>query len=128
MILSSSILPANAILEADICIIGAGPAGITLAMEFDAQPFRVVVLEGGGLKYDRAGQALYTGENAGLHYEDLHYARSRFFGGSSNCWAGFCRPFDAHDFEAREWVPNSGWPITRADLDPHYHRAHELLN
>ena len=127
MILSSSILPANAILEADICIIGAGPAGITLAMEFDAQPFRVVVLEGGGLKYDRAGQALYTGENAGLHYEDLHYARSRFFGGSSNCWAGFCRPFDAHDFEAREWVPNSGWPITRADLDPHYHRAHELL-
>ncbi len=127
MILSSSSIPENSTLEADICIIGAGPAGITLAMELDAQPFRVILLEGGGLKYDREGQALYKGNNAGLRYEDLHYARSRFFGGSSNCWAGFCRPLDPHDFEARDWVPNSGWPITRADLDPHYQRAHELL-
>ncbi len=127
MILSSRTIPADATVEADICIVGAGPAGITLALEFDAQPFRVVVLEGGAFRYDRAGQALYKGENAGLHYEDLHYARSRFFGGSSNCWAGFCRPLDAHDFEAREWMPNSGWPISRADLEPHYRRAHELL-
>ncbi len=127
MILSAHMIPANQTLEADICIIGAGPAGITLALEFDAQPLRVVVLEGGALKYDRAGQALYKGENAGLHYEDLHYARSRFLGGSSNCWAGFCRPFDPHDFEARAWVPNSGWPITHTELEPHYRRAHEIL-
>jgi choline dehydrogenase-like flavoprotein len=120
-------LQSQVTLDTDICIIGAGPAGITVALELDGQPIRVLLLEGGRLKYHRASQALYKGNHVGLHYEEMHYARSRFFGGSSNCWAGVCRPLDPHDFEAREWVPNSGWPIMRSDLESHYHRAHELL-
>jgi choline dehydrogenase-like flavoprotein len=127
MITHASIIPANTTLETEVCIVGGGPAGIALALEFSGQPFRVILLEGGEVKYDRVSQALYRGTNIGLHYEDLHQSRSRFFGGSSNCWAGFCRQFDEHDFEARDWVPNSGWPITLADLQPHYYRAHQLL-
>ncbi len=114
-------------LDTDVCIIGAGPAGISLAQAFDGKPFRVILLEGGQLRRDRASQALYKGENVGLHYDALDQARSRYFGGSSNCWGGFCRPLDAHDFEARDWVPNSGWPIRRSDLMPYYQRAHALL-
>jgi choline dehydrogenase-like flavoprotein len=127
LIIDSNNVPLGTVLEADVCIIGAGPAGITIAREFDSQPFRVILLEGGKLTRNRAGQALYKGESVGLHYEDLDQARSRYFGGSSNCWGGFCRPLDTHDFEAREWVPNSGWPITRPDLIPYYQRAQALL-
>ena len=127
MIIDANNVPRGTLLETDICIIGAGPAGISLAREFDNQPFRVILLESGRLKRNRAGQALYKGENVGLHYEDLDQARSRYFGGSSNCWGGFCRPLDAHDFEARDWVPNSGWPIKRPELLPYYRRAHALL-
>ena len=127
MFIDANSVPRHAMLEADICIIGAGPAGISLAREFNGQLFRVILLEAGKLKRHRADQALYKGESVGLHYEDLDQGRSRYFGDSSNCWGGFCRPLDTHDFERREWVPNSGWPITRMDLMPYYQRAHGLL-
>ena len=127
MIIDARSVSGGTILETEICIIGAGPAGITLARELDGHSCRVILLEGGRLKPDRAGHNVYKGENVGLRYEDLDQVRSRYFGGSSNCWAGFCRPLDAHDFEARDWVPNSGWPIARADLLPYYQRAQTLL-
>jgi choline dehydrogenase-like flavoprotein len=127
LIIDANDLPVGTAVEADICIIGAGPAGITIAREFDALAFRVILLEAGALNRTRSAQALYKGDSVGLHYEDLDQARSRYFGGSSNCWGGFCRPLEAHDFEPREWVPNSGWPINRADLMPYYRRAQTLL-
>jgi choline dehydrogenase-like flavoprotein len=127
LIIDSNDLPRGTVLEADVCIVGAGPAGITIAREFDSHSFRVILLEGGALTRTRAGQALYKGDSVGLHYEDLDQARSRYFGGSSNCWGGFCRPLDTHDFEVREWVPNSGWPIARSDLMPYYERAQAPL-
>jgi choline dehydrogenase-like flavoprotein len=127
LIIDSNNLPRGTVLEADVCIIGAGPAGIAIARELDSQSSRVILLEGGALTRSRPGQALYKGDSVGIHYEDLDQARSRYFGGSSNCWGGFCRPLDTHDFEVREWVPNSGWPITRAELLPYYQRAQALL-
>lgn len=127
MIIDARAVPSGTVLKTDVCVIGAGPAAISLAREFDAARFQVIVLEGGQFNRDRAGQALYKGESIGLHYDDLDQARSRFFGGSSNCWGGFCRPLDTHDFEVRDWVPNSGWPIRRHDLMPYYRRAHTVL-
>ena len=127
MIIDARGVPDGAVLDGDVCIIGAGPAGITLAREFDREGLRVLLLEGGGLAFDRAGQALYGGENVGISYEDLDEMRSRYFGGSSNCWGGFCRPLDAHDFETRDWVPNSGWPFGREELLPWYRRAQSVL-
>ncbi|KAA5608916.1 GMC family oxidoreductase [Rhodovastum atsumiense] len=127
MIIDARTLPLNAIIESDICVIGAGPAGITLAREFEGGPLRVVLLEGGGMDFDQASQSLYQGENIGLCYDALDRTRSRYFGGSSNCWGGFCRPLDAHDFQVRDWVPNSGWPFGLAELLPYYRRAHALL-
>jgi choline dehydrogenase-like flavoprotein len=113
------------VLETDICIVGAGAAGITLARQFIGQPFRVCLLESGGLRMTRATQRLYGGESVGLPYE-LDTTRSRFFGGSTNCWGGFCRPFEDHHFAYRDWVPDSGWPIRAADLRAYYERAHQV--
>ncbi len=116
-------VPKDTRLDTDICIIGAGPAGITLAREFIGSSFRIAVLESGGLQYDQETQELYEGGSIGLPYPDLSGPRLRFFGGTSNHWGGICRPFDEADFEPREGIPFTGWPIGKADVDPFYARA-----
>lgn len=126
MIIDARQIPEKTVLEAELCIIGAGAAGITIAREFSERRYRVILLESGGFDMDKASQSLYEGENIGLPYEDLHKIRSRYFGGSTNCWGGWCRPFDNIDFEKRDWIPYSGWPFTRATLDPYYERAHDI--
>jgi choline dehydrogenase-like flavoprotein len=107
-----------------VCIVGAGAAGITLARECIKQPFRVCLLESGGLDYNEDIQSLYQGENTGLPYYPLDASRLRYFGGTTNHWAGMCRPLDDIDFAARAWIPYSGWPFGRSHLDPFYARAH----
>jgi choline dehydrogenase-like flavoprotein len=111
------------VLEADLCIIGAGAAGIALTRELIGTPIRVAVLESGDTTFDEATQELYAGPVVGLPYFPLDTARLRYFGGTTNHWGGVCRPFEAEDFEAKDWVPLSGWPIGKADLDPFYERA-----
>lgn len=72
-------------------------------------------------------QSLYDGKNVGLSYDSLNEARSRYFGGSTNCWGGHCRPLDSLDFKKRDGVPNSGWPFGKEELDRYYERSHSLL-
>jgi len=107
----------------DLCIIGAGAAGITLAREFIGSTTRVCLLESGGLEYSADVQKLAEGKIVGFPYFDLAAIRLRFLGGTTNHWEGMCSTFSSIDFEARPWVPYSGWPITRMDLDPYYLRA-----
>jgi choline dehydrogenase-like flavoprotein len=114
-------------LRCDLCIAGAGAAGITLALQFVDSPLRVVVLEGGGLEFASSSQALYQGTSVGVPYHPLDVARLRYFGGSTNHWGGMCSPLDPIDFERRDWVAHSGWPIGLADLEPYYARAHPIL-
>lgn len=110
----------------DICIIGAGAAGISLARSLIDSKLQVCVLESGGFEFDQEIQSLYRGPATGVHYVDLHAARLRYFGGSTNHWGGWCGPLDEEDFEARPWVPYSGWPISRQDLEPYYPLAQTL--
>jgi choline dehydrogenase-like flavoprotein len=114
-------------IESDVCVIGAGVAGITLALELDKQGIHTCLLESGGMGPDDETRDLYRGESADLPYHFADGCRSRFLGGSSNCWGGWCRPFDDLDFEKRDWVRNSGWPINRADLEAYYQRTHDIL-
>jgi hypothetical protein len=110
----------------DVCIAGAGAAGITLAIELETSGFRVCLLEAGGL--DPAPlepEHPFAGDSVGMPY-DLLSTRLRFFGGTTNHWGGWCRPLDDIDFEARPGVRISGWPIVRAELDDPYRRAAEL--
>ena len=115
------------LLEADLCIVGAGAAGISIAREWIGGARTVLLLEGGGFDYDAQMQDLYRGESVGLPYYPLQAARLHQFGGTTGHWAGFCSTYDALDFERRAWVPHSGWPITRASLDPYYARAQRVL-
>jgi choline dehydrogenase-like flavoprotein len=113
-------------IECDLAIVGAGAAGITVAREFAGRGVKVCLLESGGFEFEDEIQALYEGRNLGLPYFDLDVSRLRYFGGTTNHWEGRCRPLDPIDFEARDWVPLSGWPISYADLEPYYRRAQKV--
>ena len=117
----------GSLIEGDLCIVGAGAAGISMALEWINAGRKVVLLEGGGFDFEPQMQDLYRGDIVGLPYYPLHAARLHYFGGTTNHWAGMCSPYDPIDFEVRPWVPHSGWPITRADLDPFYERAQKVL-
>lgn len=123
MLLSARDLESSVVLECDLCIIGGGAAGITIARELVGGRQKVCLLESGGLDYDAETQKLYQGEVTGWSYPALDVGRVRYFGGSTNHWAGSCEPLDAIDFEERPWVPHSGWPLTRETLNPFYDRA-----
>jgi choline dehydrogenase-like flavoprotein len=113
--------------RADVCIIGSGAAGLTVALELDATPLCVIVLEGGESRLDQMSQGLYRAHSAGLHHAGINDARFRVFGGSTTRWAGQVLPLFDIDFEQRDWLPRSGWPLTRDELDPYYRRANEVL-
>jgi choline dehydrogenase-like flavoprotein len=104
-------VPAGRTVETDVCVVGAGAAGIALALELAGARLRVALLESGGFEREDATQDLYRGRSFGRAYARLDEVRSRWFGGTTNAWLGRLRPLDASDFEAREWVPHSGWPI-----------------
>lgn len=123
MLIDGRNLDAGSELSTDICIVGAGAAGITLACAFIDRGFNVTILESGGLQADPETQALAVGEIGGIGNVPLVSSRVRAFGGATALWGGWCRPFDAIDFEERPWVPHSGWPIKRADLDDYYRQA-----
>jgi choline dehydrogenase-like flavoprotein len=115
------------LLQARVCIIGAGAAGIALASELDGAGFRVVLIEAGGLTPD-PGLADYYGGTATAPHPDPTQFRRTIFGGTTGLWGGRCIPLQPIDFEAREYVPNSGWPIAYEELARHYPRALEYCD
>lgn len=128
MLLSADDVDDGAVLETDLCIAGAGAAGITLALQFAGTGTDVVLLEGGGERRSQRSQSLYAGTcEAPIHDNYLLGSRLRLLGGTTNHWIGACLALDPNDMEARDWVPDSGWPIDRAELDPYYLRATRVL-
>jgi choline dehydrogenase-like flavoprotein len=132
MILDGRTMPPDARLEVDLCIIGAGPAGLSLAREFADSTVRVAVLESGGLDREPDIDRLGAGESVGYPYHPLERVRARGIGGSSLRWDAHengddegwaARPLEPIDFEPRPGRPLSGWPFRYQDLEPYYRRA-----
>jgi len=127
MIRNASAIPADTLLECDLCIVGGGAAGISIAKELAGTHHRVILLEGGGKSESAASRDLYRGTAwPEKSHEPLEENRRRQWGGSTAAWGGRCIPLDPVDFEKRDWIPHSGWPLTRADLDPFFARANIL--
>jgi choline dehydrogenase-like flavoprotein len=111
----------------DVCIVGSGPAGITVARSLP-KSLSIALVEAGGFDYEADSQKSYEGDTVGLPPDYLSTTRSRLFGGSSFCWGGVCRPLDAYDLERKDWLPASiAWPFGREELLPYYDRASQLL-
>ena len=127
MIVDANNLPDARTLRADVCIVGAGAAGISMALQFIGSGIEVLLLESGALEEEPDTQALYAGSVADerLHSPPDRY-RQRRVGGTTTIWGGRCVPFDPIDFEARDYVPHSGWPFAREKLLPYYPAANRL--
>jgi len=124
----------------DLCVIGSGAAGISIATEFLGSQYSVCLIEGGDMYADQSSQKLYLGEmvqevNSNSKLNMLRNldgyligSRLRAFGGTTSLWTGMCRPLDRLDFSTRPWVEYSGWPIYKSDLIPYYNRACKKLD
>lgn len=121
-------IPSGPELTCDICIIGSGPAGASIARELAQSPLDIILLESGGEQRQAHSDELNHIENVGWHRELEQWSiRNRTIGGSSHTWAGRCAPFDDIDYEKREWVPHSGWPIGSDQLRPYLKRSREYV-
>ena len=128
-------LPEATEIEADLVIVGGGMAGIAIATEWAGANKTVAILESGGLEFDQTIQDLYRGsgvmrapDNAEASLDDYTWqSRMRILGGSAAIWGGKCVPLDEADFARRDWLSRTGWPMTRAQLQPYYDRACRLL-
>ncbi len=108
-------------LESDLCIVGSGAAGVTLARELAKTSLRVVLLESGGRTASPDADAQSELEQDGLPIGEE--SRQRRLGGTTNSWWGKLATFDPIDLRPRSWVPGSGWPFDREALEPFYRRA-----
>jgi choline dehydrogenase-like flavoprotein len=126
MITDLNALDDGAEIDADVGIIGGGAAGIALALEMLGDRLQVALVESGGFDFEAESQALYAGEVTGLVYFPLDSARLRQFGGSTNHWGGQSVPLQPIDFQERDWVPDSGWPIDYDEFARYLPRAEPL--
>ncbi len=110
-----------------VCIIGAGPAGISLALRLAEAGLDILLVAGGALEEEPRHQSLYAGEVAdpALHSPTTEY-RHRQFGGSTATWGGRCMPFDPIDFDKRDWIEGAEWPISHAEIARYYPAAASL--
>jgi hypothetical protein len=112
-------------IEFDYCIIGAGAAGISLALSLGSDK-NVALIESGGYEYEQDYQLLNEGFTSGVNYLPLIATRLRQFGGTTGHWAGQSAPFEEIDFQYRPWVENSGWPISYYDYMKYLPKAAEF--
>ncbi|MBW4660577.1 MAG: GMC family oxidoreductase [Drouetiella hepatica Uher 2000/2452] len=126
MIINGCQVESDTQVDCDVCIVGAGAAGITLARELQQQDLKIVLIESGNMQFDPAIDRLNQGEvmNEAMH-GSLQVNRRRQLGGTTAIWGGRCVPFDESDFVARSHVPYSGWCFRKSELVSYYQRAHE---
>jgi len=123
MLINGDDLKNQKTIKASVCILGGGVAGLTLAKELKESFSDIVLLESGSNEYTQQAQNLYKANSVSPYYPDTSVSRLRFLGGASNHWANNTSPFTPIDFEMREWIDNSGWPITFDDISPYYKKA-----
>lgn len=127
MITDIRTLPDGVELAADLCIIGGGAAAIAIAIRLAGSRLKIAIFESGGFAPDAETAALGAGETSGIPYFTLHDSRVRMLGGSTYRWGARSAPLKKIDFERRDWVPMSGWPIGPGDLSPYEIAVHDII-
>lgn len=122
-------IPAGVEISTDICIIGSGAAGITIARQLNGTNLNVILLEAGGFAHDLIVQRdTFAVNQFGIPWPNPEPDRGRLFGGSTNLWYGRIALPDPIDFERRPWVPYSGWPLTYHEVVPWLQVAASILD
>lgn len=127
MMLDLQNLPHGCQLQADLCIVGAGIAGLVLADALSDSGLEILVLEAGGARSEAASQSLVAAEMTAWEHNGSTEGRFRVLGGSSTRWGGQLLPLPPHDFAVRPHVPQSGWPLDADVVAPYLSRIETLM-
>jgi hypothetical protein len=121
-------LPNDLPLTADLAVVGAGPAGIVVALEVARQGFDVLLVESGHATFDPDVQDLAEAAelDTKLH-SPMSLTTRRQVGGTSVIWGGKCVPFDEVDFDRRSFMGNAQWPVSYQEILPYFQRACDWL-
>jgi hypothetical protein len=115
--------------KTNICIIGAGAAGISIFQKLTNKKINCVICEGGNLEFEEKSQEIYNGKIIGDDYLSLEVSRLRYLGGSTNHWAGWCRPFEEIDYDNSylDLGKHAKWPFEKKVLDFYLNDACKVL-
>jgi len=112
----------------DLCVVGTGPVGMALALEFDRLGREVLVLESGGREVERAAvEASHAQIADEARHAPMEIGVVRALGGTSWTWGGRCVAYDDVDWMNREFVPGAPWPMSHDAIRPFYKSATEYL-
>ena len=112
----------------DICVVGAGAAGLSIVGALEDSGLSILLIEGGEHGVTALAQELNGGVNTGLDYYPLESTRLRAFGGTTGHWAGQSCLLDPVDFSERDWIGASGWPISYEEYMRHVPRAQAICD
>ena len=119
MIINQEEIYDNKTYIADLCIIGSGPASLTVLDKLKKTKLKIIVIPGGKFHFDKKNQGLYKGIICNNSYHEPL---------TENYWGGRCVPLDEIDFKKRKWIRNSGWPIKLDEIKKFYKQASNFLN
>jgi choline dehydrogenase-like flavoprotein len=119
-------VPSGTKFESEICVIGAGIAGLILARRLAGYGMQVHLLEAGGLELEERSQQLYRSEMRGAYHQGTIDGRFRTYGGSSTQWGGQLLAYPDAVFRDRPLL-GAGWPITENEVRPYYPEIFKIM-
>ncbi len=117
----------SSVAQRQVAIIGAGAVGLALGVSLARKGVSVLLVETGGVQFEQRTHNLNAAVVSGRHHDGVFHGRARVLGGTTTLWGGQLAPFSDIDFQKREWIPGSGWPISSASLASYYEQASKLL-
>ena len=129
-VIDARMLSHGSAIDTDVCIVGAGAGGLTLAGALESAGRDVCVIEAGGFKPDEETQALHDIDCVGYPVRENYMGRARYYGGTCNLWAGRAMKLARSDMEERPWLGDRvpGWPISYSEMERFYDRAAQVLH
>jgi choline dehydrogenase-like flavoprotein len=133
MYVNADQLPAETLLQGfDVCIVGAGAAGLPMARRLNGTGKKVLVLASGHAaergRPAEPRQSIYRGTVGDFlqKVDPIFLDRSRLhmYGGTTNHFGFWARPLDEIDLVSRPGFRRTAWTLTSADLAPYYTDAH----
>jgi choline dehydrogenase-like flavoprotein len=126
MLLDGRSLLRGTCLRARTCIVGTGMGALSTARVLVEAGIDVILIEAGPVTPSRRDRAAIEIDDVGRPFR-LASSRGLEVGGGTAFWHGVCAQLDESDFQQREWIPHSGWPIGSIDLAGHYQKAWDFL-
>jgi GMC oxidoreductase/FAD binding domain len=128
MLIDAETIQDGTTIQTDVAVVGAGPAGIVLALELSKAGYDVALIESGRLQFSEAIQKLADANQFDSKFHaPMSECTRRQVGGTSTLWGGRCVPYDPVDFDQRDYIPHSSWPVTYKELEGYFQKASDYF-